>query len=500
MNSEQRDNDLEKLFRTMLEENEAEVDAGLTQRFMGRLGRREFFRFNLSRFNVWYLTAAVAAVMVGMVLLLGGGGREVTDSLTQQPADEKVTVAAAGIQEMAGERQAGDPAGEGSPDELSAREYAVRERSAERLSADGAATGESPAGKSPAGDRPAGKSPAGDRTAGGLSAGRVSAGEPSAEGSSTVGQSVITAGGAFRSGREGEIGAGRSDSGSPVPKRRTVAEEVTGSELSAHLRILSPEASVTSGCLPLHVSFTSNSEPGSRVEWNFGDGGTSSLPDPEYIYDLPGRYNVVVTSADSRGRRASASIMIEVWERPVAAFEVQQGSLSAEGGRVQFINRSAGAVEYLWDFGDGTWSIMDDPSYRYPSSGTYEVKLVAWSAEGCADSVTVSDLFSDGGMFIRFPNAFAPGSDGPTGGYYNARSNEESRVFHPAASGIASYNLKVYSKAGVLLFESSEPEMGWDGYYKGRLCTPGVYVWKVRGRYRNGETFIMAGDVMLLSY
>ena len=73
-------------------------------------------------------------------------------------------------------------------------------------------------------------------------------------------------------------------------------------------------------------------------------------------------------------------------------------------------------------------------------------------------------------------------------------------MFHPVASGVASYNLKIYNKVGLLVFESSDIEMGWDGYYKGQLCPPGVYVWKVRGTYRNGQAIVMAGDVTLISY
>ena len=164
------------------------------------------------------------------------------------------------------------------------------------------------------------------------------------------------------------------------------------------------------------------------------------------------------------------------------------------------MNLSTEAVDYLWDFGDGIFSTLKDPSHRYADMGTYNVRLVAWSAEGCADSVTVSDLFTDRGMYIRFPNAFVPNEGGPTGGYYNTRTDEESSVFHPVAAGIEDYNLKIYSKAGMLVFESTETELGWDGYHKGDLCAPGVYVWKVRGTYRNGQKFIMAGDVTLLKY
>ena len=33
---------------------------------------------------------------------------------------------------------------------------------------------------------------------------------------------------------------------------------------------------------------------------------------------------------------------------------------------------------------------------------------------------------------------------------------------------------------------------------KGQLSEPGVYIWKVRGSYLNGDTFIKMGDITLL--
>jgi gliding motility-associated-like protein len=57
---------------------------------------------------------------------------------------------------------------------------------------------------------------------------------------------------------------------------------------------------------------------------------------------------------------------------------------------ISFINRSAGATRYKWDFGVlGTFtdtSILTSPSYTYPDTGTYAVTLVAYNADGCLDT------------------------------------------------------------------------------------------------------------------
>jgi PKD repeat protein len=252
--------------------------------------------------------------------------------------------------------------------------------------------------------------------------------------------------------------------------------------------------------MPLHVRFTGPATEGLSAEWNFGDGGSSSVNNPDYIYDLPGKYEVTLTVTDTRGRRNTATATIEVWARPEASFEISKNDQFSDDDKVTFINLSSGAVQFLWDFGDGTFSTQSDPSYRYRQPGRYDVTLVAYSESGCQDSLTVNDVFSDKGSFIRFPNAFMPNTGGPTGGYYSQLTDMDNQVFHPVVSGVAEYNLKIYNKSGLMVFESSDPEMGWDGHYKGQICNPGVYVWKVRGSYRDGRQIVMAGDVILLNY
>jgi hypothetical protein len=107
---------------------------------------------------------------------------------------------------------------------------------------------------------------------------------------------------------------------------------------------------------------------------------------------------------------------------------------------------------------------------------------------------------STGSHNIVFPNAFIPNKNGPTGGYYSPRSDEAAFVFHPEYEGVSEYHLVIYSRTGAVLFESRNLNIGWDGYYKGQLCEPGVYIWRARGRYANGEQFIKMGDVTLLRF
>jgi len=64
-------------------------------------------------------------------------------------------------------------------------------------------------------------------------------------------------------------------------------------------------ASPTSGTTPLTVQFQDQSETGSAPitnwSWDFGDGGTSISPNPQYTYSLAGNYTVSLTATNQLG-------------------------------------------------------------------------------------------------------------------------------------------------------------------------------------------------------
>lgn len=99
---------------------------------------------------------------------------------------------------------------------------------------------------------------------------------------------------------------------------------------------------------------------------------------------------------------------------------------------------------------------------------------------------------------IIFPNAFRWNGTGPTGGYWT-ESVVEDFVFRPVYRNVELYKLQVFNKAGLMIFESSDPHKGWDGYLRsGQLAFQGVYIWKVTGKYNDGSSFNKSGDVTFL--
>jgi len=123
--------------------------------------------------------------------------------------------------------------------------------------------------------------------------------------------------------------------------------------------------------------------------WNFGDGTTSTLPNPSHSYSTPGTYAITLSFITNHGcRGVSNSIPIVVYPKPYAAF-VAPDTLICGNTPVQFNNQSTGnASVYTWNFGDagGFQEIDGNPVYHsYGDSGTYTVTLIA-SNPGCADT------------------------------------------------------------------------------------------------------------------
>jgi len=55
------------------------------------------------------------------------------------------------------------------------------------------------------------------------------------------------------------------------------------------------------------------------------------------------------------------------------------------GEDIFFYNNSFNAVDYEWDFGDGTWSDAYEPVHSYSGSGVFTVILTAYSKSGNVD-------------------------------------------------------------------------------------------------------------------
>ena len=100
-----------------------------------------------------------------------------------------------------------------------------------------------------------------------------------------------------------------------------------------------------------------------------------------------------ITGTDVNGCTATAQTTVTVNPVPGASFNSNVTNCSLN---VSFVNTSAGAVSYAWNFGDASTSTSVNPTHSYSSTGSYNVTLIAISAAGCSDtfSAPVQLLFT----------------------------------------------------------------------------------------------------------
>jgi gliding motility-associated-like protein len=145
-----------------------------------------------------------------------------------------------------------------------------------------------------------------------------------------------------------------------------------------------------------NVQFSDDSQtisgpPINGWQWDFGDGGTSTLQNPVHSFGTPGNHTITLIVSSPAGCNDTLVQTISLLPAPVVAFSQ---SPVCDGVPVQFnesVVSPSPLIELRWDFGDGTQVASDpSPSHLFAASGTYQVELYAASQNGCMDSTTVS--------------------------------------------------------------------------------------------------------------
>lgn len=264
--------------------------------------------------------------------------------------------------------------------------------------------------------------------------------------------------------------------------------------------VLEFEYDPPAGCSPHTVSFVNRSRYADPTTyfWKFGSGqGTSRAVDPIYTYQEPGVYSVTLSATNALGDTVTLTkeLIIEVMENPVARFAIYPTTPINVPGEILYTdNRSTNASEYFWDFGDGNTTTDPEPQHLYKKEGEFTITLIARNNNGCADTTILASgvkTVNHGQLLI--PNAFIPNTSGPGSG--NLLNNE---VFLPLVQKATKFQMMVFNRWGELMFESTNADAGWDGYFQGRLCAQDVYIYRITVEYENGRTITRTGDINLI--
>jgi PKD repeat protein len=147
-------------------------------------------------------------------------------------------------------------------------------------------------------------------------------------------------------------------------------------------------------CVSKPVQFTDMSQTNGggvivAFNWNFGDpvsgvANTSTAQNPVHIFTGLGVYYVSQTVTNINGCTNTIIKSIQVYPRPYSNFMADTVHVGSPTTFTDLSSSNAGPIiNWLWEFGDGQTSLLTNPSYVYPTSGTYMAKLTVTSIYGC---------------------------------------------------------------------------------------------------------------------
>ncbi|HSG67566.1 MAG TPA: PKD domain-containing protein, partial [Bacteroidales bacterium] len=126
-------------------------------------------------------------------------------------------------------------------------------------------------------------------------------------------------------------------------------------------------------------------------DWDFGDGNTSTVQHPLHVYAPGATYIVQLTvTADSSGVTCTdiATNVVTVPAQPTVYFTWDPEPTCLGGATSFFGSSGSPIVSWVWDFGDGQSSNIQNPVHLYPMPGAFTVTLIVLDVNGCSDTAT----------------------------------------------------------------------------------------------------------------
>ncbi|MDG2330646.1 MAG: PKD domain-containing protein [Flavobacteriales bacterium] len=219
--------------------------------------------------------------------------------------------------------------------------------------------------------------------------------------------------------------------------------------------------------------------------WDFNSGaGLSTDQDAEFIFPASGSYPVHLIAISDLGCSGEVITNIDVLEGPLADFTVAPNpALALED--VYFYDQSTNGpiVDWYWDFGDDIGGNNQNEVHDYANGGSYEVILMVTDLNACTDSIAQTIHIS---LLPVLPTAFTPNGDG------------ENDVFLIRGGPFDAVEFNIYNNWGQLIFQSFDPELGWDGKFNTQDAPLGVYTWTFTVQLAGGRVIVKEGDVTLM--
>ena len=129
--------------------------------------------------------------------------------------------------------------------------------------------------------------------------------------------------------------------------------------------------------------------------WDFGDGSSSNVQNPQHSYSDPGLYTITLITLNSAGcvdtLIESDYITVGVGYEPAVITDTTVGCVPFS---VSFSDTSSFSSTWLWNFGHGNTSNLKNTIHTYSNTGSFDVSLTITGANGCVNTTVLNDYIT----------------------------------------------------------------------------------------------------------
>lgn len=186
-----------------------------------------------------------------------------------------------------------------------------------------------------------------------------------------------------------------------------------------------------------------------------------------------------VTAYDGPTCATTETVNVQVYPKPQISLSDQDTLCSEQEVK---LNAGSGFTSYKWQNGS------TEPQIVATTEGIYWVTVT--DNNGC--QATDSVLLKQCELLLWMPNVFTPNGDGLNDVFLPKYRNDVPITFQ----------MYIFNKWGEQIFSTSDINNGWDGTFKGALCTEDLYTWTITfstpANYKFLQKSPQSGSVMLL--
>jgi gliding motility-associated-like protein len=205
---------------------------------------------------------------------------------------------------------------------------------------------------------------------------------------------------------------------------------------------------------------TTGGQPPYRYYLNSAEHGVRT---PDFDHLPAGRYSVKVEDENGCSNRIED---IRITEPPALSLRqvaVKKTSCSSvHDGRIT-LTPEGGTPPYAYSI-PARNIVQTDSTLQQLEAGWY--RFTVSDSHGCMVEGQAGVDMEVRDCAVYTPTAFSPNGDG-VNDVFRVRVNDE----------VTGFRLAVYGRWGNLIFETNDPEIGWDGAQKGSFLPAGSYVW-----------------------